>query len=65
MSHSVDLSHCHRQIHTPYCPACGERPLNEDDLELRGLLKQFFHAFSSIDSRLIRSLRNLVRDLAC
>ena len=52
---------CHRQIHTPYCPACGERPLNEDDLELRGLLKQFFHAFSSIDSRLIRSLRNLVR----
>ncbi len=52
---------CHRQIHTPYCPACGERPLNEDDLELHGLLKQFFHAFSSIDSRLIRSLRNLVR----
>ena len=52
---------CHRQIHTAYCPACGEHPLNEDDLKLRGLLKQFFHAFSSIDSRLVRSLRNLVR----
>lgn len=52
---------CHNQVFTPFCPACGERPLNEDDLKLRGLFKQFFHALSSIDSRLIRTLRNLVR----
>jgi hypothetical protein len=52
---------CHKQILTPYCPACGERLLNEDDLKLRGLFKQFFHALSNIDSRLIRSFRNLLR----
>lgn len=51
---------CHNQVLSPFCPACGERPLNEDDLKLCGLFKQFFHAFSSIDSRLVRSLRNLV-----
>jgi len=52
---------CHHQILTSFCPECGERPLNEDDLKLQGLLKQFLHAFSSIDSRLIRSFRTLVR----
>jgi hypothetical protein len=52
---------CHNEVLTSFCPACGERPLNEDDLKLRGLFRQFFHAFSSIDSRLIRSFRNLLR----
>jgi hypothetical protein len=47
-------------ISTPYCPACGERPLNTYDLTLRGLFDQLFHAFSNIDGRLIRSFRNLV-----
>ena len=52
---------CNRRISTPYCPACGERPLNAHDLTLRGLLNQVFHAFSNIDSRLIRTFRNLAR----
>ena len=52
---------CHNHVRTPFCPACGERPVNEDDLKLLGLFKQFFHAISNIDSRLIRSFRNLVR----
>ena len=39
---------------------CGESPLSERDLKLRGLFGQLFHAFSNIDGRLIRSLRYLV-----
>jgi Protein of unknown function (DUF3667) len=52
---------CEKPILTSYCPAGGERPLNEDDLKLRVLFKQFFHALSNVDSRLIRSFRNLLR----
>jgi hypothetical protein len=52
---------CLSEVLTPFCPTCGERTLNTDDLKLRGLFKQFFHALSSIDSRLIRSFRDLVR----
>ncbi len=51
---------CNRKVATPYCPACGERPLNAHDLTLRGLFDQLFHALSNIDSRLIRSFRTLV-----
>lgn len=52
---------CNRTVSTLYCSACGERPLNPDDLTLRGFFNQLFHAISSIDSRLIRSFRYLVR----
>lgn len=51
---------CNRKVATPYCPACGERPLDAHDLTLCGLFDQLFHALSNIDSRLIRSFRTLV-----
>lgn len=51
---------CSSMISTPYCPTCGERPPSARDLTLRGLLAQLFHAFSTIDGRLLRSLRSLV-----
>ncbi len=51
---------CNRQVATPFCPECGERPLVARDLTLRGLFAQLFHALSSIDGRLVRSLRCLV-----
>jgi len=51
---------CNNTLFTPYCPACGESPPSARDLTLRGLFHQLFHAFSSIDGRLIRSFRCLV-----
>lgn len=51
---------CDRQVDTPYCPGCGERPLSERELTLRGFLDQLVQAFTSIDGRLIRSFRYLV-----
>ena len=51
---------CNSALATPYCPACGESPPKARDLTLRGLVHQLFHAFSSIDGRLLRSLRCLV-----
>jgi hypothetical protein len=47
-------------VTTPYCPECGECAPRARDLSLRGLSGQLFHAFSSIDSKLIRSFRQLV-----
>jgi hypothetical protein len=52
---------CNSTILTLYCPACGEQPLNPRELTLRGLTQQLFHALTSIDGRLIRSIRFLVR----
>jgi len=51
---------CNSTVSTPYCPTCGESPPSARDLTLRGLLAQPFHAFRSIDGRLIRSFRCLV-----
>jgi uncharacterized protein DUF3667 len=51
---------CQATVFTPYCPGCGERPLRERELTLRGLFNQLVQAFIKIDGRLIRSLRCLV-----
>ena len=52
---------CHKPLDTPYCPACGESRLNPRDLTLRGLLRQALQAFTSLDARLLRSVRALIR----
>jgi hypothetical protein len=52
---------CNTSIATFYCPACGERPLNPRELTLRGLVDHAVHAFTSIDGRLLRTFRSLVR----
>lgn len=51
---------CNSTLSSLYCPACGESPPSSRDLTLRGLLYQLFRAFSSIDGRLLRSLRCLI-----
>jgi len=51
---------CQGLVVTPYCPACGERPLLARELTLRGLADQLFQALTSIDGRLLRSFRSLV-----
>jgi hypothetical protein len=51
---------CETGVSTRFCPTCGERPINPRDLTLRGLFAQIFEAFTNVDSRLIRSFRNLV-----
>ena len=45
---------------TPYCPGCGERPLRERELTLRGIFNQLVQVFTKIDGRLILSFRCLV-----
>jgi len=51
---------CKTALATPYCPACGEQPLRPHHLTLRDLADQLFKAFSSIDGKLLRSLRAVV-----
>lgn len=51
---------CRTGVATAYCPDCGEKPLRQRELTLRGLLEQIFEAFTNIDSKLVRSLRSLL-----
>jgi hypothetical protein len=51
---------CNSTLSTHYCPDCGESPPSPRDLTLLGLSHQLFHAFSSIDGRLMRSFRCLM-----
>jgi hypothetical protein len=51
---------CKQQISTQYCPDCGEHPLRARDLTFRGFLEQISAAWTSIDNRLLRSVRCLV-----
>jgi len=51
---------CNATVSTPYCPGCGERPLRERELTLRGIFNQLVQAFTKIDGRLILSFRCLV-----
>ena len=50
---------CATRTATPFCPTCGERRLRRRDLRLRDLLHQAFKAVTSVDGRLLRSLRAL------
>lgn len=52
---------CRTTVRTPFCPGCGERPLQPQDLTLRGLSLRLLHAVTSIDGRLLRSVARLLR----
>lgn len=51
---------CRSSVVTAYCPCCGESRIRAADLTLRPLLGQVYRAFSSLDGRLLRSLRCLM-----
>lgn len=51
---------CRASVLTPFCPRCGESPLQTHELTLRGLVHQIFEALTNIDGRLMRSFRYLV-----
>jgi len=52
---------CQVAVVTPYCPNCGERRLERHDLTFGGLATQIFHAFTSVDGRLLRTFVRLMR----
>ncbi len=43
-----------------FCPTCGEEVTTAGYLTLRGFAGQLFSALTSVDSRLVRSFRNLL-----
>jgi hypothetical protein len=51
---------CNLVVPTGFCAHCGEDAPQAHDLSLRGLSHQLFEAFTSIDGRLLRSLRSLL-----
>ncbi len=51
---------CGGTVLSRYCPTCGEGVLRPRDLTLRGLFDQVFEALTSVDGRLIASLRSLL-----
>lgn len=62
MTHTVPWTcpTCNTGVATAFCPACGEHPLRTRELTLRGLAEHLFESFTSIDSKLVRSFRNLL-----
>jgi hypothetical protein len=52
---------CKMTVPTPFCAQCGEEPLAPRDLTLRGLAEKLLHAFTSIDARVLRTARCLLR----
>ncbi len=52
---------CGERVTTPFCPHCGESPLQPPDLTLRGLSAHLLHAETSIDGRLLRTMWCLIR----
>ncbi len=51
---------CRTPVPTPFCPRCGEGPLEPLDLTLPGVCRKILHALTSIDARVIRTTRRLV-----
>ncbi len=47
---------------TPFCPACGERPIAPVDLSVKGIGAQLMKTVAGVDGRLLRSLRALLGD---
>lgn len=51
---------CAIAVHTPFCAACGERPIPPRDLTFRGLAEKLVHAISNIDGKALRTFRRLI-----
>jgi hypothetical protein len=51
---------CRIPVATPHCSTCGERRPHPHELTLFGLVKQALEAFTSFDSRLLRTFHNLL-----
>lgn len=51
---------CGLNVSTLHCPGCGEKLLEAKDLTFIGLMGQVFHTVTSVDARLLRSLRTLI-----
>lgn len=51
---------CGTAVSTPHCPSCAERRLQARDLRMHGLLAQIAQSLSSVDSRLLRTLKSLL-----
>jgi len=52
---------CRGFVLTPFCARCGEEPLVQRDLTIRGLAENLLHALTSIDARVLRTTRRLLR----
>ena len=51
---------CYHEVATPFCPGCGERPLDPKQLTLRGLMSQLALYVTSLDTRVINTVRALM-----
>ena len=56
---------CRSVRDTPYCPVCGEQPAKVGHLTLVDFVRQLAESFTSVDGKLIRSLRWLVSVEGC
>ena len=52
---------CNTFVTTPFCAQCGEAPVSVREQSLRGLAERLFEAFTSIDTRVARSVACLLR----
>lgn len=51
---------CRIPVTTPFCPQCGEKPLEKTALTLRGVMTLILDTFTAFDSKFIRTFRLLV-----
>src|SRR3954470_5085170 len=51
---------CQCSVATKYCPDCGEARILPMDLSLKHLLGEVYRSISSVDSKLLRTLRALL-----
>ena len=52
---------CRIEVTTPFCARCGERPIRTEDLTFRGALARILQAATSVDGRVLRTFRRLLR----
>jgi Protein of unknown function (DUF3667) len=51
---------CRTEVQTPFCPQCGEKPLQPRDVSLRGVAAKLLHATTSVDGRVMRTFARLL-----
>src|SRR3982750_1679740 len=52
---------CRVQAATPFFARCGERQIKYEDLTFGGALARILHAVTSVDGRVLRTFRRLLR----
>ena len=57
---TTTCKNCGKDLHGKYCSSCGQKIILPEDKKLRHLVTEFFHHFTHLDGKFLKTLKKLL-----